>query len=202
MKLYYSKGACSLAIRILLHEIGIPSEFEAVDLKTKRTETNADFLALNPKGAVPTLITDKQEVLTENAVILCYLADEYKATELLPAPGNFRRYRVLEWLNYVATELHKGAGVLFNPKLPQDIKNEFFIPLLKNKLHFLEQRLNQNAYLMGNSCTLPDLYLFVILSWLKHFHINLADWKQTAQYFSKLQKRPSITQSLQEENLL
>src|SRR5689334_13101143 len=108
MKLYYSKGACSLAVRILLHELGIKSEFEAVDLKTKRTETNADFLKINPKGAVPTLTTDKQEILTENAVILCYLADEYKAIELLPAPGNFKRYRVLEWLNYVATEIHKG----------------------------------------------------------------------------------------------
>lgn len=112
MKLYYSKGACSLAPRIIINELGVKSEFEAVDLAAKKTETGQNFLSINPKGAVPVLITNDGQTLTENAVILQYLADTNEGTELLPAFGSFKRYRVLEWLNYIATELHKGAGAV------------------------------------------------------------------------------------------
>src|SRR5690349_3300917 len=110
MKLYYSKGACSLAVRIALHELGIPCEFEAVDLKAKKTEKGADFFKINPKGAVPTLVLDDHTVLTENAVIQQYLADKQKAFEVLPPVNDMKRYRALEWLNFVSTELHKGCS--------------------------------------------------------------------------------------------
>src|SRR5688572_12009519 len=113
MKLYYSKGACSLAVRIILHEIGAACEFEAVDLATKKTETGMDFLKINPKGAVPTLILDDKAILTENAVIQQYLAEKYHATQLLPPLGDMKRYRVLEWLNFISTDLHKSCGPLF-----------------------------------------------------------------------------------------
>ena len=112
MRLYYSKGACSLAVRIIINEIGTKCEYEAVDLKSKKTETGQDFLTINPKGAVPTLLTENNEILTEALVIQVYLADQFKNHQLLAPLGDFKRYRTMEWLNYVATELHKGVGIL------------------------------------------------------------------------------------------
>src|SRR5437870_2266196 len=113
MKLYYSKGACSLAVRILINELNISCKYEAVNLKTKETETGKNFYEINPKGAVPTLILENNNVLTENAVIHQYLADQQKAHHLLPNLNDFKRYQVLEWLNFIATELHKGFSPLF-----------------------------------------------------------------------------------------
>lgn len=201
MKLYYSKGACSLAVRICLHEIGIPCEFESVDLKTKKTETDSNFLNINPKGSVPVLVLDNQEVLTENAAIQQYLADEYKAKEVLPFPDNFDRYRALEWLNYVATELHKGCSPLFNPKISDLIKEDIFKPNLRTKLDFVDHHLSKNKYLLHDRFTIADGYLFVILRWLAHFKINISDWKNLSRYFTALKQRPGIQQSLKEEGL-
>lgn len=199
MKLYYSKGACSLAVRIVINEIGIPCEFESVNLQTKKTETGDDFLKINPKGAVPTLILDDQQVLTENSAIQQYLADEHDAIKLLPPTTNFRRYRVIEWLNFISTDLHKGCSPLFNSKLPQEVKNEIFIPALKNKIDFVENHLSNNRYLLDEQFTLADAYLFVILTWLPHFKIELSNWSSVSRYFEELRHRKSIEQSLAEE---
>lgn len=199
MKLYFAKGSCSLAVRIIINEIGLKSEFEAVDLKTKKTASGQDFLQINPKGAVPVLLTDDNEILTENAVIQQYLADKHNATHLLPAPNNFKRHRVLEWLNFITTELHKGCSPLFNPAVPSDIKDSVFKPALKNKLNFIEKNLQKNTFLFGEQFTLPDAYLFVILSWLPHFKIALNEWPHLARYYANLEQRTAIQQSLQEE---
>lgn len=201
MKLYYSKGACSLAVRIIIHEIGLKCEFESVDLKTKKTEKGDDFLQTNPKGAVPTLVTDKNEVLTENAVIQQYLADTHHATELLPAIGDFNRYRVLEWLNFISTDVHKGFGPLFNPNVPQELKQSIFIPNLKNKMNTVEKQLQHHKFLAGDHFTLPDAYLFVMLSWLPHFSIDIGSWPHITKYLSEMVKRKSIADSLTEEGL-
>lgn len=199
MKLYFAKGTCSLAVRIIIHEIGLDSEFEAVDFKTKKTTSGQDFLQINPKGVVPVLLTDENEILTENVAIQQYLADRYNAIQLLPALGNFKRYRVLEWLNFITTELHKGCGPLFNPSVPSDMKDSVFKPALKNKLNYVEKNLQKNTFLLGEQFTLADAYLFVILSWLPHFKIDLSEWPQLTRYYTNLEQRTAIKQSLQEE---
>ncbi|CCD30168.1 Glutathione S-transferase [Candidatus Glomeribacter gigasporarum BEG34] len=201
MKLYYSKGACSLAVRILLHEIGVRCEFESVNLKTKQTETGQDFLTINPKGSVPALLLDNQEVLTENAVIQQYLADTYKATGLLPPAPDFRRYRILEWLNFIAADLHKGCGPLMKPALPEEIKENVLRPVLNQKLRYLSQHLGQMAYLCGDPFTLADAYLFVILSWFPALKEKWTDWPVLSKYFSALKARPAIQKALAEEGL-
>src|SRR4029078_5503050 len=122
MKLYYSPGACSQAPHILLHEIGLHHDAERVDLKTKRTEDECGYLAINPKGAVPALELDSGDVLTENAVILQYLGDRSSVGEVLPPIGNFRRYRGLEWGDFITTELHKRFGFLFSREATDDMK--------------------------------------------------------------------------------
>lgn len=200
MKLYYANGTCSLAVRIIINEIGLRSEFEAVDLKTKKTDSGKDFLQINPKGSVPVIVTDENEILTENSVIQQYLADTHHAAQLLPALGNFKRYRVLEWLNYISTELHKGCGPLFSLAVPLELKNALFKPALKNKLLYVENNL-KNKFLLGDHFTLADAYLFVILSWLPHFKIDLNEWPQLSHYFTELQQRPSVQKSLKEEGI-
>lgn len=202
MKLYYSRGACSLAARIIVNELGLPCEYESVDLKTKKTETGKDFFAINPKGVVPTLETDDKHVLTENAVILQYLADTHPKPELFPPLGQFKRYQVLEWVNYVATELHKGVGVLFHSGISQEMKESFYIPIIRNKFNYLNQQLFHHRYLVENEFTLPDAYLFVILTWAIHFKFNLADWPELERYFLEVKKRPAVIKSLQEEKLI
>jgi glutathione S-transferase len=201
MKLYYAKGACSLAPRIIINELQIPCEFESVDLKNKTTANGGDFLKINPKGSVPVIETQDKQILTENAVILQYLADSQHANQLLPPTTDFNRYRVLEWLNYVATEMHKGCGPLFNTAVPQEIKDQTFIPLLKKKLDYIEKNLEKTQFIAGNEFTLPDAYLFTILRWFKNFNIDITQWKKVSEYVNNLKKRNSIQKSLQEEGL-
>ena len=201
MKLYFSKGACSLVVRIIINEMGLPAEFESVNLKTKKTGTGKDFLSINPKGSVPTLEVDNGAILTENAVILQYLGDISKATHLLPPVGDFNRYRVLEWLNYITTELHKSIGVLFNPSITQELKNDLFIPLIKTKFDYVNQHLKDHAYLLGDEFTLPDAYLFVMLRWAAYFHFDLKEWEHLLRFFNALNQRKSVQHSLKEEEV-
>lgn len=201
MKLFFSKGACSLATRIVINEIGIKSEFEAVNLKTKKTATGQDYLTINPKGAVPAIDIGKGEILTENAVIQQYLADTNHATQLLPEVGNINRYHVLEWLNYVSTEIHKGFSPLFNSNVAQAEKDKIFIPNLLSKFKFVDKQLQSHAYLTGKNFTLPDAYLFVMIAWAGNFKFNLSEWPNVSRYFGELLQRPAIKKSLQEEGL-
>lgn len=204
MKLYYSKAACSLVVRIIINEIGVPCTYESVDLKTKKTETGADFLTINPKGSVPTIVTDSNKILTENAVILQFLADSNNATNLLPPVNDFDRYRVLEWLNFTATELHKGFSPLFNPEIPKEVKEHIFIKNLIKKFTFLNQHLQHNKYLMGDNFTLPDAYVYVILRWATAFKIDFSNFSNLShlmRYFEELQARKSIQKSIEEEGL-
>ena len=201
MKLYYSPGACSLTIRILAHELNIPFEFEAVNLKIKQTASGQDFLTINAKGAVPTLMLDNQELLTENTVILQYLADQYSASQFLPPIANWQRYRVLEWLNFVSTDLHKNCGPLFNPKVPSELKQDVFLPILKNKLPIVENQLAKNAYLAGDHYSLADIYLLVVLRWLPHLGLGLSEWPSIEKYFTALKNRDAVKKALQEELL-
>lgn len=199
MKLYYSKGACSLAIRIAIHEIGAPCEFTAVNLKTKQTETGENFLEINPKGAVPALEIDDKTLLTENVAIQQYLADTFKAHEMLPAIGNFERYRVIEWLSYVSSEIHKSFGPFFNPHLSDEVKNTA-AKILKGKLQFVNDHL-KGTYLTGETFTSADCYLFVMLSWLHYTDIALTDYKNLSHYFDEAKNRKSVMESLKEEGL-
>lgn len=199
MKLYYSPGACSLAVRIVINELGVSAEYEAVDLGTKKTKAGTDFYKVNAKGAVPTLEIKPGEILTENAVIQQYLADTYKNTDLLPAVGDMRRYRVLELLNFVSTELHKGASPLFNSQIPADVKNSIFKPALQNKLAHVNQLLGNKQFLMGDTFTLPDAYLFVVLGWMGYLQVNMNEYPNLTRYVEALKKRPSIVKSLAEE---
>ncbi len=198
MKLYYAPGACSLAAHIALRETGATVELVKVDLAAKRTDQGEDYKAINPKGAVPALELADGSVLTEGAAILQYVADEYGG-DLIPLSG-IRRYRVLEWLNYIATELHKGFGPLWNPATAEDGR-EATRKVLAGKFDYLQQQLGDNAFLTGSAFTIADAYLFVILNWTGIHQIELSRWPGLSAYVGRVAKRPAAAAALEAEGL-
>ena len=201
MKLYYAPGACSQAIHILLHETGLGHKSERVDLGAKRTESGADYWAINPKGAVPALDLGNGEVLTENAAILQYLGDLYGDDTLLPPVGQLRRYRVLEWLNFIATELHKGFGPLWNPAASQDSK-QAARDLLAKRFDYAEKQLGAGQFLLGEHFTIADPYLFVIANWTGIHDIDINRWPGLVAFVRRLKERPAVQVVLRAEGLV
>lgn len=200
MKLYWSPGACSQAPHILLHEIGTDHDARRVDLKAKKLEDGSDYLAINPKGAVPALQLDSGEVLTENAVILQYLGDRTSWPEVLPPMGDFRRYRVLELVNFITTELHKRFGFLFG-NASEDTKN-FVKEQLATKLDWIDKKLGDGPFLMGEDFTIPDAYLFVITRWADKMLGELERWPNLRAFYERMLKRDSVRNVLRFEGLL
>jgi glutathione S-transferase len=201
MKLYYSPGACSQAPHILLHEIGLDHDAERVDLKAKKLEDGGDYLAVNPKGAVPALQLDSGEVLTENAVILQYLGDRANWPEVLPPLGDFRRYRVLEQVNFITTELHKSFAPLFKPNSSDETK-AFFRNIIAERLSYIDGRLGGGPYLFGEDLTLPDPYLFVITGWAEKVFGGLERWPNLQAFRERMLERPAVRHVLRFEGLL
>jgi glutathione S-transferase len=199
MKLYYSPGACSQAPHILLHEIGLSHDAARVDLKSHTLEDGSSYYGINPKGSVPALQLENGEVLTENAVILQYLGDR-TSSDALPPLGDFRRYRVLEMVNFITTELHKRFGFLFNPNSTDEMK-QLVISDLSKKLDYIDERLGSGPFLMGSTLTLPDPYLFVITNWTDKF-IGLDPWPNLRAFRDRMLDRPSVRHVLRFEGLL
>lgn len=201
LKLYYSPGACSQAVHIALHEAGIEHHSERVDLRAKRTAGGADYWAINPKGAVPALDLGDGQILTENAAILQFIGDLAGDEALFPPVGDLRRYRLLEWLNFIATELHKGFGPLWNPDSSEDAK-QGAREMLSKRFDFAERQLGDKPFAMGESFTLPDAYLFVMLGWTGMHGIDLARWPALAAYRRRLSDRPAMQIVLRAEGLV
>lgn len=199
LTLYYSPGACSQAPHILLHESGLSHDAAKVDLKAKTLEDGSDYRAVNPKGSVPALRIESGEILTENAVVLQYIGDRSSA-DLLPPLGNFRRYRVLEWLNFITTELHKSFAPLFKPDATEDTK-AFFRKLIGERLSYVDGRLGDGPFLLGETLTLPDPYLFVITGWAEKM-LEPGDWPNLNAFRQRMLDRHSVRHVLRFEGLL
>ena len=198
MKLYYAPGACSQAPHILLHEIGLGHDAVRVDLKSHTLEDGSSYYDVNPKGSVPALQFDNGDVLTENAVILQYLGDR-ASSDVLPPLGEFRRYRVLEMVNFITTELHKRFGFLFGDA--SDETKQFITTQLRKKLDYIDQRLGHGPYLFGDTLTLPDTYLFVIAGWAEKM-LGLDPWPNLVAFRERMMQRPSVRHVLRFEGLL
>jgi glutathione S-transferase len=200
MQLYFSPGACSLAPHIVVHEAAIPCIAVRVDMRTHRTPDGGDFDQINPKAFVPALQLDNGEVLTECAAILQYLADLRPAAELAPAAGTWPRYRLMEWLSYISSELHKGFAPLFRPGAPEEGK-QLARDKLAARLRLPEQHLGQHKFLLGDRYTVADAYLYTVLSWLRLVNMDLANWPTLANYQQLIHQRPAVQAALQAEGL-
>jgi glutathione S-transferase len=200
MKLYYSPGACSLAPHIALREAGLDIALAEVDLGTKQVKGGGDFRQVNPKGAVPALVLESGEVLTEVTAILQYLADKNPGATLAPASGT-ARYRLLEWLSYIATELHKSFWPLFNLKLPESAK-PLFLEALATRFDYLAAAIAGRGFLLGAEYSIADAYLYTVLTWARHVGIDLGRWPALKDYMKRVRARPAVEAALKAEGLL
>lgn len=189
MNLYFSSGACSMVPHIILEELGFKYEAIPVDLKT-HTYVGGDFHKVNPKGYVPVLELDTKQILTENAIILQYLADLKPEAKLLPS-GGMERIRHLETLNFISTELHKSFRALFTPSMPDSVKDQTK-ELIQNRYEIMEKQLEGKDFLMGNSFALSDAYLFVMTRWSKGMKVDLEKFPNVLQHFERVNQRPSV----------
>lgn len=199
MKLYYSPGACSLAVHIVLRELKYKFDLDKVDLAAKRTESGEDYFAANPKGYVPALKLDDGTVVTEASVILQYLADQKPRRGLAPKPKTPERYKLMEWLSFTASELHKGLGDFFNPKMTPEWR-EAKLERLNKRLEYLNKALGSNEYLMGEF-SIADPYLFTVLNWTKLHNIDLASYPNIQSFMQRMAERNTAKKAMKAEGL-
>jgi glutathione S-transferase len=201
MKLYYSPGACSLSPHIVLREAGVKFELVKAALQTHTLADGSDYYQITAKGQVPLLELDDGARLSEGPVILQYIADHAPGTGLVPAAGTTERYRVLEWLNFITSELHKGFSPLFNGKMPQDAK-EMFAAKLKEKYAFVDARLEGKDYLMGAQFSIADAYLFTVTNWAAGVGVDLTGFKNLEAFTARMKARPAVQEAMKAEGLM
>jgi len=201
MKLYYLSAACSLAANIALREAGLKFELVKVDRRTRKAADGLDFNEVNPKGYVPALTLDNGEVLTENVAVLQYIADRNPAAKLAPPAGTMERYRLIEWLSFINSEVHKGFSPLFREDASEDVKR-FTRANLERRLDYLDRILGGRTFLMGEQFTIADAYLFVVASWGKSVNVDLGRWPALQRHVERVGQRPQVIEALKAEGLV
>lgn len=191
MKLYYATGSCGLSPQIVLREAGMAFDLVKVDFATKTT-VEGDYLKVTPKGFVPALVLDDGEILTEGAVILQWIADHAPECKLLPAFGTLERYRALEWINVVATDLHKGMATMFSPFIDDASKARYADGFLKGRFALVEDHLSSNDYVRGGDFSAPDAYLYNVLSWPPRVGIDMSNYPAIERFMQRMEQRPSV----------
>lgn len=200
MKLYYMPGACSLAPHIVANEADIALDLIRVDGKTKLTEAGQNYLAENPNGYVPALVLDDGQLLTESQVVVQYLADQKPEANLMPPAGGMERYRVQQWLAFTSSEIHKSFSPFFRPTTPEETKTANR-EHLGRRLTFINQQLEDKTYLMGDTFTAADAYLWTVLNWTKFADIDLGIYSNIQAFMAAVAARPAVIKSLQKEGL-
>ena len=201
MKLYFSPGACSLSPHITLIEAGLSYESVLVDLKTHKLADGTDYYTISPKGYVPLLELDNGERLSEGPAIVQYIADQAPAKNLAPANGTMARYRLQEALNFISTELHKGIGGLFNPAMPEEAKALMRARGLM-RLQWVNEQLEGRQYLMGDTFTVADAYLFTVANWTAHVGIDRSALTTLTAYMARVAARPAVQAAMKAEGLI
>jgi glutathione S-transferase len=201
MKLYYSPGACSLSPHIALHEAGLAFEAIPAPTKTHQLPDGSDYYKVNPLGYVPYLVLDSGEALREGPAIVQYIADQAPEKNLAPANGSMARYQLQSWLNFIGTELHKGFSPLFNPAVPADAKQVFKDRLI-SRLTWLDGELAGKQYLMGDTFTVADGYLFTVTNWPKPLGLDISSLANLAAYRARVGARPAVQAAMKAEGLM
>lgn len=207
MKLFYKSGACSLAPHIVMAELNMVYELEAVDLATKQS-SSGDFKKINPKGSVPALRMENGEILTEGAIISQYLADQKMDSGLIPKFGTLDRYRCLELMNFISTDIHKSFSPLFGAdRIMKNVEGKtemkmFYIETLKSKIQIVSDKLGTNDFMMGKQFTIADAYLFTCLGWSKYVGLDLSQWSNITTYMNRVSVRPAVMKAMKEEGMI
>jgi glutathione S-transferase len=200
MKLYYFPSACSQASNISLREAGLKFELVRVDRHTKKAADGLDFMTVNPKGYVPALTLDSGETLTENATVLQYIADQAPAAKLAPPAGTMERYRLMEWLSFINSEVHKSFSPMFVKDAPEAVRAHA-LSVLSKRLDYVQRALGSKTFLMGEQFTVADAYLYTVLSWAPFVKLDLGKWPELKRYVDRIHARPHVLEALQAEGL-
>jgi glutathione S-transferase len=190
-----------MASNIALREAGLKFELVKVDRHTKKAADGLDFNEVNPKGYVPALTLDSGETLTENICVLQYIADRNPGAKLAPPNGTMERYRLIEWLGFISSEIHKNFSPLFRQDAPEDTR-QFVLGNLSKRLDYLQRALGSRTFLTGEQFTIADCYLGVVLSWSAHVKLDLGKWPELKRYMDRVQARPHVVEALKGEGLL
>ncbi len=201
MKLFYAPGACSLSPHIALLEAGLEATLVKVDTKAHKTDGGGDYYAVNPKGYVPLLELDDGDRLTEGPAIVQYIADRNPNSKLAPAAGTMARYHLQEWLNFITAELHKQFSPLFQATTPAEFK-ETLKEKIGKRFDWVAEQLGGKDYLMGDTFTVADAYLFTILTWAKQVSLDLARWPVLTAYKARVAARPKVREAMIAEGLI
>jgi len=201
MKLYYSPGACSLSPHIALHEAGLAFEAIPAPTKTHKLPDGTDYYTINPLGYVPLLELDDGTRLTEGPAIVQYIADQAPAKNLAPAYGTIDRYKLMSWLTFIGTELHKGFSPLFNPATPEEYKT-IAKERLMGRLRWVNEQLEGKAYLMGDTFTVADGYLFTVTNWAPRVGVDLSGLAHLNAYRARVAARPAVQAAMKAEGLI
>lgn len=201
MKLYYSPGACSLSPHIVLREAGLAFEPVLASTKTHQLADGTDYYTINPKGYVPLLELDDGSRLTEGPAIVQYVADRVPASGLAPAAGTMARYRLMEWLNFISTELHKNFSPLFNAAMPEEAKALFRAKLVE-RLKWVDAQLEGRSFVLGDGFTVADAYLFVVAGWGGYVGVDTAPFANLGAFMARVGQRPAVQAALKAEGLL
>lgn len=191
MKLYLTPNACSFAVDVVARELGIPLQLEWIDVRAKRLKDGSDYLRINPKGQVPALEMNNGQFLSEGPVIMQLLAESVAPNSLLPPAGTLERYRVLEWLNFVTSELHKGFTPLFRANTPAEYRT-IAIEALNKRFNWLNDVLGERKYLTGEDFTIADAYAYTIIGWSDLHKVDLSSWKNIQAYLRRIEEMPSV----------
>jgi glutathione S-transferase len=200
MKLYYSPGACSLSPHIVLKELGLPFEAVLASTKTHKLTDGTDYYTINPKGYVPLLELDDGQRLSEGPAIVQYLADKAPGKGLVAPAGSMDRYRQIEWLNFISSELHKQYSPLFNAALTDEVK-AVFRDKLRGRYQLINEHLEGKQYLMGNSFSVPDAYLFTVTNWAGRVGVD-ASGANVQAFMARMAARPAVQEAMKAEGLL
>jgi glutathione S-transferase len=201
MKLYYSPGACSLSPHIVLRESGLPFTPVLASTKTHQLADGTDYYTINPKGYVPLLELDNGERLTEGPAIVQYIADQVPGKLLAPPAGTMARYRLMEWLNFITSELHKGFSPLFNKEFP-DAGKAIYKKKIEDRLAWVNRQFAGKQYLMGDQFSVADAYLFTVAGWGQHVGIDIKPLANLSAYIARVAARPAVQEAMKAEGLL
>ena len=201
MKLYYSPGACSMSPHIVLKESGLAFEALAAPTKTHKLADGTDYYTINPLGYVPLLELDDGTRLREGAAIVQYIADQVPAKNLAPPNGSLARYQLQSWLSFISTELHKNFGPLFSPATSDDAKAASK-EKISGRLKWVEGELAGKSFLVGDSFTGADAYLFTVTNWAGHAGLDLSPFPNLVAYRARIAARPAVIEAMKAEGLI
>ena len=204
MKLYYAPGACSLSVHIALIEAELSYSLEKVDLRSpeRKTESGKDFRTINPAGYVPVLEMDDGRILSEGGSILEYIADIAPSARLAPEQATFERAQMRSWLYFLATEVLKSIGPLFNPAITPEERSSVTAKL-QSRYAIVDKALSDGrSYLMGNSFSVADCYAYVVIGYAHLLKVDITNLTHLSAYLARIGERSAVIAAKKEEGLI